>query len=201
MSRTNYFVTACNFKISKCIRHLISGLEKAYANEIENFAIDMDVFGDVGPDKNGKQICFGCAATATIIDILEPSLDPDAGFSYLIERVAQLTFNLEASTISPSDVMEFDEAIDCFRRGDPDDICDLFNKPSLRSYINNLMNDQVDKMREAADQIVAVCGDERSVEAGQYIFYPNRFLLDTKTYHHFFPALKAIASDLESLDQ
>ncbi len=105
------FKELCDNKPSVAIQAMCAGL--LAQSRRKDFTVDMSAFGEVTAG-----VCFGCAATCTAQRLT--SVDLTA------ETVEARGNRARALGVDYDDLAEFEDAIDDFRRGWPNDLFDYF---------------------------------------------------------------------------
>jgi hypothetical protein len=117
-------------KPSDALKAMLRGLEKMDSRS--DFKIDMDTFGLVIKTSH-IVACFGCAASCTVLELLEVKDINYALFPRVLGRAEWLDINEQ-------ELVKFELAIDAFRTGYPCPLLDFYNvKPSLIKKIALLM--------------------------------------------------------------
>jgi hypothetical protein len=96
----NKLIKAAGGKASDVLDAMIQGLK----NHPKNFEVDMDVYGEFS-----NEICFGCAATCTVMQI--------SGVTFTPYDIGDRADRAKVIKISEKDLDAFEWAIDSVRRG------------------------------------------------------------------------------------
>ena len=103
------FRELCKDKVSTALQAMIDGLK--FQSQRKDFRIDMSTFGDFS-DSGDKEnpVCFGCAATCTIQQLL--------GVNFTDLRIESLKERSRLTIRNSDDLDRFEDAIDNARMGD-----------------------------------------------------------------------------------
>lgn len=101
----------CDGKVWRAVEAMINGL--LTQDQREDFRIDMNSFG-----RTSQQICFGCAATCAVQQLVGINLKADT-----------ITHRYETLNVDRGDIYEFEHAINALRMGALGVLFDYFKKP------------------------------------------------------------------------
>ena len=103
------FRQLCKGKISTALQAMIDGLK--FQSQRKDFRVDMSTFGGFSNSGDkGSLVCFGCAATCTIQQLLE--------INFTDSQIGSLSGRSRQTIRDSDDLDRFEEAIDMVGRGD-----------------------------------------------------------------------------------
>lgn len=119
MGSTNAVVALAGGKLSKVVHAMCDGL--LVAADRDDFYVDMNTFGDTAEFDVGRETCYGCAATCTLMKLTGVQLTPSTIVSH--------SRHADAVGLPVTDVADFERAVDAFRAGYDSEWSPFWNLP------------------------------------------------------------------------
>lgn len=132
----NAVVALAGGKLSKVVHAMCDGL--LAAADRADFCVDMNTYGDTADFDGGRETCYGCAATCTLMKLTGVQLTPSTIVSH--------SRHADAAGLPLTDVADFERAVDAFRAGHVDGLSPFWNLPRFCDTPRDVVN-------EAAGQV------------------------------------------------